>query len=344
MPRTAPPPVRLPRAGRQRPRDPRVTVAMVVGASAVVAAAAAGVGLLVPPISIGSGWVRGLRYAGLAIVLVGLGGLLFDRPTRRPSRGPDPTLAAFFAAALLMGLLALTALLAPRSPFDMGASRSSASSRAGMGSDGSAEGEAPPPPPPAVGSADLLEGLAPEGVELAAPSTTDASGGPAAEDASPFDWGALSDIGDVLLAALIVGLLVVSRWMMKRRPEREPRPDPEPETRRARNAAAALSASLDTLLQPGLPSREQITAAYRRLLEALAAMGAERASHEAPHEHLARALARLGVSPEPMDRLAALYVLAQFSERPIDETHRTDATAALRSSLEALRARAGAAV
>ena len=315
---------------------------MVVGASAVVATAAAGVGLLVPPISIGTGWVRGLRYLGLAIVLVGLGGLLFDRPARRPTRGPDPTLAALLAAALLMTLLALAALLAPRTPFDMGASRPSASSRAGMGADGAAEGEAPPPPPPVVGAVDLSEGFAPDGVELAAPSSAEASGGPAAEEGSPFDWGALSDVGDVLLAALIVGLLVAGRWMMKRRPDREPRREPDPEGLTDEKAAAALSASLDALLEPGLPSREHITVAYRRLLEVLAAMGAGRAAHEAPHEHLARTLAPLGVSPGPMDRLAGLYVLAQFSARPISEAHRAEAASALSSSLEELRVRAGA--
>ena len=341
MPRFVPPPIRLARPGAQRRRDPGITVAMVVGASAVVAAAAAGVGLLVPPIALGSGWVRGLRYVGLAVVLVGLGGLLFDRPAQRPTRGPDPTLAAIFAAAALMSLLALAALLAPRTPFDMGGSRASASSRAGMGPEGAAEAEEIPPPPPPTATADLTEGFRPDGIELGGPSASDVSNSAEEEEGSLFDWGALSEMGDVLLAALIVGLLIAGRWVMKRRPDGEPRRDPEPEPVTAEDAAVLLGTSLEALLSPGLPSREAITAAYRRLLEVLAAVGAGRQPYEAPHEHLARTVVPLGVSPGPMARLAELYVLAQFSEAPIEEAHRADAATALRSSLAELRARAG---
>jgi hypothetical protein len=318
---------------------PRATAGLVIGASAVVAVAAAGVGLLVPPISVGSGWVRGLRYVALGIVLVGVVGLVFDRPSKRPTRGADPTLAAIFAATLLMSALALAALLAPRAPFDLGDSRRAASARAGMGPEGDADGEMLPPPPPPTGSADLVEGFAPEGIGLATPSAPEAASGPAPEEGSPFDWGVLGEVGDLLLAVLVVGLLIAGRWAMKRRPGGERIRVPDEESVKAPDVAALLGASIEALLHPGLASRDHITAAYGRMLEVLAAAGAERQPHEAPYEHLSRALAPLGVSPGSMERLAQLYVLAQFSQRPIGEAHRAAAVAALQSSLAELRAR-----
>jgi hypothetical protein len=106
----------------------------------------------------------------------------------------------------------------------------------------------------------------------------------------------------------------------------------------AADAEAGLEASLDELSDYGGSARERITVAYRRLLAALAAAGAPRLPHEAPYEHLHRALGPLEVSPGPMHRLAELYVLAHFSEHPITEQHRAEAAAVLEHALTSLRA------
>jgi hypothetical protein len=58
---------------------------------------------------------------------------------------------------------------------------------------------------------------------------------------------------------------------------------------------------------------------------------------EAPYEHLHRVLAPLGIRPGPLHRLAGLYVMAQFSERPVTEEHRAAAALSLEVSLEGLR-------
>jgi hypothetical protein len=103
------------------------------------------------------------------------------------------------------------------------------------------------------------------------------------------------------------------------------------------DAEAALLASLAEVLRDGGDPRKQVTAAYHRLLTALAEVGAPRQVQEAPHEHLYRTLGSLGVRPEPLHRLTGLYVIAQFSERPLSDRHRIAAVEALEVSLASLR-------
>lgn len=136
---------------------------------------------------------------------------------------------------------------------------------------------------------------------------------------------------NLLLVAGMIGLF----WLIRRR-RRRTREEENPSLA-TEEAAAGLELSLAELLGETGEPRGQVTAAYHRLLAALTAAGAGRFVQEAPHEHLYRVLGPLGVRPEPLHRLAELYVMAQFSERPVLDRHRAAAAEALQESLANLR-------
>jgi hypothetical protein len=108
----------------------------------------------------------------------------------------------------------------------------------------------------------------------------------------------------------------------------------------AADAAAGLAASLGEVAFDGDDPRGQITAAYRRLLSALAAAGVPREPQEAPYEYLYRVLGPLGVQAAPMHRLTGLHVAAQFGSHPMTEQDRAAAADALEEGLRGLRAAA----
>ncbi|HEY8094230.1 MAG TPA: DUF4129 domain-containing protein [Acidimicrobiales bacterium] len=96
-------------------------------------------------------------------------------------------------------------------------------------------------------------------------------------------------------------------------------------------SAAALrtvEASLIDLADPADP-RQAVIAAYARLLEGLQDVGVGRAPSEAPFEHVTRVLGALGVRPEPLRELTALFAEARFSAHPITEDRRRAALRAL---------------
>jgi hypothetical protein len=143
-------------------------------------------------------------------------------------------------------------------------------------------------------------------------------------------------VGNVVLLIALLAIVGTAVLALAGRPGGRPR-EPPPELDAA-DAEAGLEASLDEIAADGADPGRQIADAYRRLLAALAAAGAPRQPHEAPHEHLHRALGPLGVHPDPLHRLAELYVAAQFSERPMTVRHRAAAAEALEVSLAGLRA------
>ena len=113
----------------------------------------------------------------------------------------------------------------------------------------------------------------------------------------------------------------------------------------APNADGALRAvedSLADLRQPG-DARAGVIAAYRRLLDGLDDAGAGRRDAEAPFEHVSRALSTLGVRPEPLRDLTALFAEARFSDHAITEDHRAAAFRALDEARTELQAVAGCA-
>jgi hypothetical protein len=165
-----------------------------------------------------------------------------------------------------------------------------------------------------------------------------------ADNPADIDLGnPLSRLGDTLLmillfiVAIVVSIALAGRFGARREEEAG-----ETAALAAEDAEAMLRASLGAFDYDGDDPRLQITAAYHRLLVALADAGAPREPQEAPHEYLYRALGPLGVRPAPMHRLTELYVIAQFSELPITTDHRADAIAALEEGLRDLHARTGA--
>ena len=107
-------------------------------------------------------------------------------------------------------------------------------------------------------------------------------------------------------------------------------------------ALRAVEDSLADLRQPD-DARAGVIAAYRRLLDGLDDAGAGRRDAEAPFEHVSRALSTLGVRPEPLQNLTALFAEARFSDHAITEDHRAAAVRALDEARTDLQAVAGCA-
>jgi hypothetical protein len=325
-------------AAARRSAWPPVVV-LVVAASAVVAFAATGIRLLLPPAGLSGAWVRLVQLAGAAMAAAGVAGLWAQRKrlAQNGRRAPDPTVAGLVAAATTMVLVTLLALVSPTGHLSR---RSAGPADAGANAHVTVPDAAHKPPSP--GAKKLLPSN-PFGLGLILGRRI--FGGPGAagqNDAETPQQRMLRRAGRLMLLALLLAVVVMAVRSFLRRgagdegEEEAAMPEPEPPVA-AEDAAAGLEASLDELASPGRDPRQQITAAYRRLLAALAEAGARRLPQEAPYEHLNRALRPLRVEPAPMHRLTELYVIAQFSEHPVTEAHRAAAAEALAVSLDGLR-------
>jgi len=306
-------------------------VLLVVGVSVVVAIAANGLTLLSPRADPSGGWAWAIRLAGAGVAVVGLMGLLAYRRRLRTggARGRDPMMGGLRAAGTIMGLLTLVALLNPPAspdrarssgsglgldglpPFGEGGSSGEAISSRSRGGDSQMRGRRLP---------DELEGL------------TVTAGEEDAQASAVARWTM-----NLLPWVLLLMAIALLNRAARRRLDRA-RAAPMADAVLAEDdAEAGLEASLADVVEYSSDPRGQITKAYHRLLSALAAAGAPREPQEAPHEHLHRALGPLGVHAAPLHRLTGLYVLAQFSERPLRDEHRAAAVDALEGSLAGLR-------
>lgn len=308
-------------------------VALTVVASALVAISARGLRLLPPPADLDGPWVWGIRFGGAALAAAGLTLLLGERRRwrRAGSRGPDPVAGPLTRAATIMGLLTLAALLV-RPPVRL--------------PDPLRQGPTPTRVEPQPDNEPGTGGSPPTGMAGdrggGGGSGGGGSGGGSGRQSSVVvnpqpDRSLLERLaGSLPLRFLflmgVVALFILMLFRMRRRVA-----FPDYLAVAQEDADAGLEASLAEVVGEGGDPQEQVTAAYLRLLAALADAGAPRRAEEAPYEHLRRTLGPLGVHPEPLHRLTELYVMAQFSERPVTEDHRAAAVRALEVSLEGLR-------
>lgn len=281
-----------------------------------VAFAATGAGLLLPAAEVGDAAALGIRLGGVALAAVGVLALVtrWGRAARVPLRD--------LAAVLLAATVAMAGVTAATFAFSQATLTL-------------------PEADPATTTTTERQTTTTER------STTTTTGEPDVDESGDnwrIDWAALAAmLLSLLLFVAVVGLLgfalaqvlgvaTRSAWQRGKTP-------PVPGQARPLDAAAAqasLEASLDAVTADAEP-RNAISDAYARLLAALADAGAARRPHEAPHEHLDRVLNPLGVRSAPLHRLAALFVLARFSQHPVTTAHRDEASGALREALADLR-------
>lgn len=319
--------------------SPRLLLA-VLGVVVVVTVATTGPDLLPPRVPLEGVWKWTVRIVGAAAAAAGIAGLLAQRRrlTAEGERRPDPAVRGLRTAATLMGVLAVVAILTRPAP--------------------PREAAGPDAPAPSMGWTDLGGG---GGRESGLPSRS--RGGTSPITGSRLDGGTLPSVGPAVtmdgadpgrsplrqmarsLTPLLIILLIAAlafRALMRRRGVRTTRPIALDEPVAPEAATLGLDSSLACVARAEGAPRGQIAAAYHALLAALTAAGAPREPHEAPHEHLRRALAPLGVRVEPLHRLAALYVMAEFGPSPVTDRHRGEAARALEESLRSLRATRGA--
>lgn len=331
------------------PRPPNVPLlVLALLASAIVAITAGGDGLLLDA-GAGEGATTAVRVAGLLASMAGLAYLARGRRRLPPTtgRGRDPTAAALGGAALVMGVLALVSALA-FGRYDDRRIQFPEPEAAADTLFADQPGEGPPSPRaqraaqrsllPIRSPAGAAGGRSRDGATLPTLGEDDAASQQYAAG-SMLQAVALAVLALLLLAAIAIAVRILARPMRD-----EPALADEPEVSLP-DAMAALEASLLDVAYDGTDPRMRITVAYHRLLNAMAEAGAQREPQEAPHEFLRRALSPLGLQPEPMHRLAELYVLAQFSRQPLREEHCTAAADALEQSIHSLeRTPAGAAM
>jgi len=287
---------------------------------------------LIRPVELTSteSWV--LRGLGLLGVFVGFTALT-ARPRRRASSGgpgPGPARRSLGRTGLAMGLVTFLVFMAHptdgpghgrvRSPFAI-----------------------PDQPSEEDGGGDPLSGMRGDGLRGRGGGWGSGSrpGQPEPQEFTPVPQpGFFETVADSLWVKLVLfAAFVALTAVVFRRRRHRLYGDFFGEPIGPREAEAGLEASLAEVITHGGSPRGQVTAAYHRLLSVLAQAGAPRRPEEAPHEHLSRTLGPLGIRPEPLHALADLYVLAQFSERPVDDGHRRSAAEALEASLADLRAR-----
>jgi hypothetical protein len=136
----------------------------------------------------------------------------------------------------------------------------------------------------------------------------------------PPHWWALAAVG---LALLVAASIVV--WRASRRRDAQFEDDAADAGDELREAIEISLADIEREPDP----RRAVIRAYARMEQVFAGQGLPRAPHETPTEHLRRALSSLQVSRAAVERLAALFERARFSDHRIDAGMKHDAIVAL---------------
>jgi hypothetical protein len=350
---------------RGHPRSPRGPRAVVVIGAAVLAGALSGRGLLVPAgpvvplaragggalalLGVGAllrrdGVIQGVRTLGLVSVIgaavalatvpaspVSVGGRASELPS--PSGAADGETTVVLDRAELPGGIGDAALSAPHGSVV----RVEDGSIIAGHPDGSAVVLGPALPGTVVEATDGTVVVVGAGL-LRVPPPMAVEGKPTAPD--PLD-DRLEAVLAVLLGAFVLLAFSPPLWRGSNRSSiavdavDDVRPTPPP----PRSVEAGLADVLRSMLADPDP-RTAVIGAYARLLVALDDAGMPRHRHEAPHEHLWRALGPLGVRRGPVHRLAALFVRARFTPQPVTDEHRRAAIQALADAVADLRVQA----
>jgi hypothetical protein len=136
----------------------------------------------------------------------------------------------------------------------------------------------------------------------------------------PPHWWPLAAVG---LALLVAASIVV--WRASRRRDAQFEDDAADAGDELREAIEISLADIEREPDP----RRAVIRAYARMEQVFAGQGLPRAPHETPTEHLRRALSSLQVSRAAVERLAALFERARFSDHRIDAGMKHDALVAL---------------
>ena len=148
------------------------------------------------------------------------------------------------------------------------------------------------------------------------------------------------DLSLLLLALLGAAMVAGAFWWWRSRGARREDTlegvDEAPPMSETVAAQATLTRTIEAMLADPDP-RTAIIGAYARLLDGLASCDLPRHEHEAPVEHLQRALEHLRVTANPLRELVRLFEIARFSTHALAESHRQQALRALRRASEDLR-------
>jgi len=283
---------------------------------AIVALAATGTGLLLPGSDLSPAGELAVRLGGVLLAVVGL--VVLCTRWGGPARiGVDDLPVALFTATIIFGALAVMSVAHSDVTLSGESDDQTTTSSSTTTSSTTTTTE------PSTTTTITID----DGVRLPSPAV---------------DGGRLLPLLLVVLVVVLIGVVLrvlLPAWGVqpRLRPGRAlPAPPLDEPPVDAQSAEAGLTASLAAALDGDDP-RAAIVAAYARLLDALAQAGGARRLEEAPHEHLSRVLGPLGVRPEPLHRLAELFVMARFSDHTITDEHRRTAVTLLETALDELR-------
>lgn len=171
-------------------------------------------------------------------------------------------------------------------------------------------------------------------IEIISPGVEAEDTADAAEDDQAPMWPFLAALA---LGAAAAAAIPIARTLRRDGPPRDDEPSGEELATRRRVLAGLLDDALDDLRRHPDP-REAVIAAWARLETAVEVTGGRRAPSDTPLRFLDRLLRSVSASAPAVSRLTATFEQAMFSEHPIgpdDQAAAVDALVAVRDELGA---------